>query len=805
VFKSFQTKIDNFLDGLRISIVKWHPTITEIKTYVFEELSSCIFWDTSSLKFDSDYLDDKDSSKTTFDFSFSDIDGDKLDWDEEFFSTTRKMYQFTSQLFEFLIAEEFGNSGLYSTPESVVKLIANLLPKRKSLKLYNPAAGFLNLATGLKVFSESSIRIKASEINNSIYEYGKAFSKINNYSFNYSNIDSGKEIVDSEDSYYDVIVSNLPLSNIRKTATNQNRKYNELVLHTISQSIIKLNDKGVAIYIINDEILYSNSSARKEFRKEIVERGILKTIISLPARIIPQSSVKTSLLVLDKRNNNKPVRFIDATSSKYYTIKADKSISLKVEKIMTEFKLENSIEEAVVTEPIADYGKKDEIQDVELSDIRDNKYSLDQGRYFLDNKKYNEDYSILGKIIKPLRTKRIKEGRLKGFYYQISKVNNINIKSGSKDSANKSGRYFKERAILIGRIKDNYYPILEESTSYKLVTNNDIEIFSFDEEKVFASYLIQELKADYVVEQMNKLAKGTVIKRISREDILSVKVKFPSYDEQVRIYEDRISFSKEQNLSVKTDESTVSDKDIFKTLKHEIGNILQGPNGFLDLLPDFFENHNIPLNSPIVNSKPKTVEEMLQMSVNNISKVYGVLENIGGILFSDKKHFTPKQTELKPFIKKCIEYETPNSNVNWFVIVNGDFKNTKNILAKIDNSQFEYLVRNMVINAISHGKTAEPLNFIVNITEDKDSESIVIDFMNDGEPLPANFYIEDFIKFGKKSGDSKGQGLGGYLINSVVKNHKGVLEILPLGNRIEPEKGKVVSVNVHFSISIPKI
>ncbi len=108
----------------------------------------------------------------------------------------------------------------------------------------------------------------------------------------------------------------------------------------------------------------------------------------------------------------------------------------------------------------------------------------------------------------------------------------------------------------------------------------------------------------------------------------------------------------------------------------------------------------------------------------------------------------------------------------------------------------------MVVNIERHGGKKVPINFLVNMVSE--NESIVIDFINDGEPLPVNINLNDFIKYGKKSGKSTGQGLGGYLINKVVKNHGGKIDILPAGKKFKISNGTIES-NVHFTILIPKI
>ena len=120
------------------------------------------------------------------------------------------------------------------------------------------------------------------------------------------------------------------------------------------------------------------------------------------------------------------------------------------------------------------------------------------------------------------------------------------------------------------------------------------------------------------------------------------------------IYRAREDFSESNTTTAATlrEEKTISDADIFQKFKHEIGNILKGPEGFLDLLPRFLFRYKIDIKTPIVETEPDTIGEMLQMSAAKINQVYDIMENMKGILFSDEKYFKPTNAELKPFIEK---------------------------------------------------------------------------------------------------------------------------------------------------------
>lgn len=222
-------------------------------------------------------------------------------------------------------------------------------------------------------------------------------------------------------------------------------------------------------------------------------------------------------------------------------------------------------------------------------------------------------------------------------------------------------------------------------------------------------------------------------------------------------------------------------------------------------LPDFLERHQIGLNVPVVDNQPEIVGDSINASLNGIQQVHWILENMKGVLLSSKENFKPEYTELKPFIEDCLKNEITNGNFKWYVVI----LDKTSTHAEIDKYQFKHIVRNLVSNAIRHGKAEKPVNFVVKIYDysellPEDDDSVTLEFINDGNPLPADFTIEDFIQFRKKAGRNKGQGIGGYLIHRIIQNHSGNIDIEPLVYDFEPVKGINVKTNVCFRINIPK-
>lgn len=726
----------------------------------------------------------------------------KDDWDNKEF-----VYNLSVRFYSLLLEQILHGKTLYSTPNTLIDLILHFIPPKEKLIVYNPASGLLKLLTAISVFSDSEINAYSSEIDPSIYEIGTFLARSNNVQGHFENNNSLDDWKWNTNKY-DLIVCNPPF-NLKTDNFRWNEySYSDFSLNIVTKSLGQLSEDGVGIFLLSDNVLYGTNNELRRFRKEIVESRMLKNIISLPTNLFaPVSSIKTSLVIFNKDWRKGKVQFLDAASKKYYSIKRDKSIELNIDRIIDKLKFNNNTSLSVVNEDSVQYNSN-EFAEVSVSDIEKNKYSLQIHNYISASTNFEgEDYKALGEI---LETKKLLSA--KGIdipFIRISELNGDVLDSPENLPFNKTrtvGKVIDHQAILIGSIGGSHKPTLFTGSFIAELSNNVLALTPRNIKDVFLPYLIQELNQKYVIDQMTFMSVGTTsLRHLRREDLFRVKVKFPDIETQRQIYNSRIGFVS-QDLIDSMESATLTEEQVFGTIKHEIGNILRGPGGFLDLLPDFFDRNNIKLEQRIVDMEgAETIGQMIEMSQKNIHQVYSVLENMKGVLFSEEKYFNPKNQELKSFLRNKLESENYNGDLDWYIGVNGEFDKPKNIYAEIDTLQFEYIIRNICLNAIHHGQKNDRLTLVIDIISE--NELIQIHFINNGEPFPADFGIDDFTAFGKKQGKSKGSGLGGYVINQIVKNHHGTLEILPGGDIIKIKKGNTeiaIEENVDVLITIPK-
>lgn len=723
---------------------------------------------------------------------------------------SKRFYSFSQEFYEYFINSTSGVRELFSTPSTLVQLICRIIPTNRSLRVYNPAAGMLKLLTAISINSQHEILAVASELNQEIYKVGKLFAKTNGFELNFSNLDSMDEIDHLRSSSFDLIVSIPPFMAKVNKYERYNSDYSDLALNLISGSLKKLSENGMAIFLVPENVLFGHSNDFRKFRREIIEGKLIHTIVSLPVQLFnPIASVKSSLLIFRKGINHESVRFIDASSNKFYSITRDKFISLKIEMIselMDDYSHPNQVNE--------DQGLfgRSEILEFSFHQLKNEGFSLNLNDYFI---KYiqlqDSEYTELGKLVSQLRLPSNTGTELP--YIRITDLNGGVIDNIDRFPNNRNrtkGKILRERAFLVGTVGGSSKPSWYSSDSQVEISNN-IVAFKPDLKKVNNEYLLQELNSAYVQEQMKFLSIGsTTLKHLRLEDLKKIKIKLPPLPDQIRISNNRLEFIQQQSLTVNSGSGTITDADIFKAINHEIGNILKGPEGFIDLLPDFLTSSNISLDKPIVDTKDAiSVGDMIKMAGKQIKNVYDVMQNMKGILFSEKKYFKADKTELKKYFREKLQNELIHRDINFHIGIENNFVNPTSVYGFIDPVQFQYIVRNIVTNAINHSgvnfSQGEHLNLLVNI--DSIENELEIHFMNNGNSFPSDFTIDNYLGFNKKSGSSTGQGLGGYLIGRVVENHSGkiriqsekrVIDVLSSGEKISIES------NVDIVITIPK-
>ena len=90
---------------------------------------------------------------------------------------------------------------------------------------------------------------------------------------------------------------------------------------------------------------------------------------------------------------------------------------------------------------------------------------------------------------------------------------------------------------------------------------------------------------------------------------------------------------------------------------------------------------------------------------------------------------------------------------------------------------FVRLSQNIVSNAVKRGFVKDEADYALNITLSVENDFFVIDFCNNGEPLPDGMDRKRYGTKGAKGVNSDGSGIGGYIVKSITQHYGGDFDI----------------------------
>ena len=317
-------------------------------------------------------------------------------------------YDFFATIFEYLIKDynkDFGKYAEYYTPNSIARIIAKILvpdtDKVRNVSIYDPSAGSGTLLLALAhEIGEEDCTLYTQDISQKSNEFLRLNLILNNLVHSLDNVVHGNTLLNPAHlnkegnrlAQFDYIVSNPPFktdfSDYRDKLEddkysdrffaggpkipNKDKDKMPIYLLFVQHILYSLKDNGKAAIVVPTGFITAQSGIEKSIRKEIIDKGWLKGVISMPSNIFATTGTNVSILFIDKEKKSDLVILID--SSKIGTkIKDGKNQRTvlnhnDIEKIEDTFIKCLELEDFSV---IVDYEK-----------IKDKNYSLSAGQYF---------------------------------------------------------------------------------------------------------------------------------------------------------------------------------------------------------------------------------------------------------------------------------------------------------------------------------------------------------------------------------------------------------------------------------------
>ena len=322
-----------------------------------------------------------------FEFSFEHMFGEKYD----FFAT----------IFEYLIKDYNSDSGgkyaEYYTPHAVARIMAAIMvPKPvKRVTCYDPSAGsgtlLMNLAHAI---GEENCSIYSEDISQKSASMLRLNLVLNNLSHSIPNIIKTNTISDPQyfNKKFDYIVSNPPFkldfsdfqkdlskdafkerffAGVPKIAANKKESM-AIYLLFIQHIMFSLSKTGKAAVVVPTGFITAQSGIEKKIREQLLERGWLRGVVSMPSNIFASTGTNVSVLFMDRQADNEHIVFVDAS-------KLGESIkdNNKERTVLTADE-----EERIITAMNEKKAEDDFAVVVTRETVRSKNYSFSAGQYF---------------------------------------------------------------------------------------------------------------------------------------------------------------------------------------------------------------------------------------------------------------------------------------------------------------------------------------------------------------------------------------------------------------------------------------
>lgn len=663
-------------------------------------------------------------------------------------------------------------AGEFIQPVELTRFMCGLADLKKDAKVFNPFAGLASFG----VYLDQGQDYFGQELNQKTWALGALRLMA------YERPGSSRYVCDDsilhwpkESEKFDLILSNPPFG----MRLGHHYRDIEPNIRTIEQFLIEkgiqsLKQNGKLIALLPQGFLFRGMHEQR-LREHLVEEDLIDTIISLPGGLLLNTGIPLIILVLD-RNKKLPgrVKFVDAKN--FVFAKGPR------EKVLNDYSLNSVIH--------SDKENENVVKIVYNEQIIDNDYNLSVARYFqkqIDGVKLGDILELVrgqrgnlpetGKLI---RIRDLKDDKV-DFTLDVSSVEETELRRPDI-------HIVSESCLLLAMRWRTLKPTLFEFKGEPIFRSQDILSFKVNEAIADKAYLINELHADYVQEQLESYRLGaSVMPFIRKDDLMEVVIKLPSIKEQRAkvqgIYElsDKIKSLQEERNALAYGK-TIKQFNEFASLKHTLGrprqNILDWSDNLLDFLTKKKEGFEA-LNKAFSEFYDIDIISALKEIKRDVNFITDVLEKgENGLVLSEYEKQVIPLSDINSIIN-----ELSNNGFNFKIkklLLKGEKLKERGIYA--NKTLLKTLLDNILTNANKYAfdKKATGNEVVIELTEVDDSLSMEI--RNNGKPFPKNFDREKFITKYSTADSSNGSGLGGYDIHRIASDFNNPDWILSLND-----------------------
>ena len=680
-------------------------------------------------------------------------------------------------------------AGQYSQPIEFGRLASKILDV-KGKDIFNPFSGMMSYATSLEGY-ESMTGVEKDAV---IWELSQfrmylAENQIKTFCIH-------GDVCEWTDKKYDIIVSTPPLGlplSLKKEAGTISADW--VCLKEFEETT---TDNGVLFTVVAQGILNEDKAKSRRLRQELTEKNFLDAVITLPANLLrPYTSVSLAALLLKKgRDSNAPVKMIDASS---LINNAEKKSILDVERV---FDCINQM-------------PSENCAYISLDDIRNNAFSWSVPEYLNSLKEtFPEGYDVieLGDIIESVRGE-ITFDEKKGHLARISGLSTngadcIRLVEQFEESDELShAKKITEPVILFSSVRELKPTYCEASKDKPLFIHPNVMAFRLRIKWVSPAYLCLELSRRFIQPL------GSFLPRITRSVLLRTRIAIPALGEQrgLELQNNLFNEAADSYKLAKAEELGVL--SVMERMKTEYINAVRMRKH--DMMPYMRELGSVSrmMRKYVEMSDSVTFQDKMENLLNKYDKAYRSLYALLEVFSQEDKFGTPEHLNIDQFLRELVNsHDENNSNytieyyfddkalqaygikthkskvkelslLKGLISVKAELLNSNEyaeVFVDIARLDFERLVRNIIMNAETHGFTdseRHDYHLDINLTIDPEKEMFQIDFSNNGTPLPKGMDKTRYGISGEKAGLTGGTGHGGYIVKSTVMHVHGDYDI----------------------------
>jgi type I restriction enzyme M protein len=648
--------------------------------------------------------------------------------------------------------------GEFIQPIELTRFICGLAELQPNSRVYNPFAGLASFG----VYLDQGQDYFGQELNQKTWALGAlrlmAYQRPGTSSYV---CDDSISHWPASSEKFDLIVANPPYG---MRLGNQYREI-EPDFRTIEQFLLEkgvqsLNERGKLIALLPQGFLFRGLHEQR-LREFLVNEDLIDSIISLPGGLLLNTGIPLIIMVLNM-NKSMPgkVRFVDAKG--FVEAKNPRG------KVLNDYALNSFLHGNKKDADIVRFVSNDEIKAID--------YNLSVPRYFqkqIDGVKLGEIIEFVrgqrvnlpptGKLI---RIRDLKDDKV-DFRLDETSIEDVELRRPDIHQ-------ITESYLLLAVRWKTLKPTLYEFKGNPIYRGQDILSFKVNEAIADKAFLINELHADYVQEQLESFRLGaSVMPFLRRDDLMEVVIKLPSLQEQRAkvqgIYElsDKIKSLQAERNALAHGKSLKQFSE-FASLKHTLGrprqNILDWSDNLLHFLNEKREGFDA-LNKAFIKFYDTDIISALKEIKRDVNFITDVLEKgENGFVLSEYEITTIPLSDINSLIN-----ELSNNGFN-FKIKKLTLKSEKlkDRGISVNRILFKTLLDNILTNANKYAfsKREAGNEVVVELAEVDDILSVEV--KNNGKPFPRNFDREKFITKYSTADSASGSGLGGYDIHRIA-------------------------------------